>query len=78
MPRPGRHAGRTRNKGGRAKVRPSLLNKAVKFVIPKGQRRATESYLRELFGSAPRGATWVHLAERYPERFADYVEDAEG
>jgi len=68
-----------RAKRGAAKRKQNKLARSVKrapvrWKIPKGQRDTIESIFRDQFGAAPRGTTWSLLAERYPERFRDYLE----
>lgn len=56
----------------------SLRRAPVRWKIPPGKRRLYESIFEDNFGPKPRGvASWNSLAERYPERFRDYVNDAE-
>ncbi len=59
------------------KLRPSLARLPRRWKIPKGVRRQAESVFRDLFGPSPRGTTWAQLAERYPERFRDYLDQAQ-
>lgn len=62
---------------GQKAFRDSLRKVRIKWRIPKGIRDDVEAVFRDLFGKSPRGTTWSALAERYPERFRDYVDRAQ-
>lgn len=59
------------------RVRQSVAKLPRRMKIPKGLRRQAEELFRDLFGPSPRGTTWSALAERYPERFRDYLDQAQ-
>lgn len=37
--------------------------------------RGVESWLRAQLGAPPSGKTWQQIAGKYPERFADYLQE---
>ena len=39
------------------------------------RQRGVESYLRATLGAPPAGKNWAQIAGKYPERFADYLQD---
>ena len=39
------------------------------------KQSVTESFFRDQFGPPPSGQEWHSIAEKYPERFADYVDE---
>jgi len=39
------------------------------------RQRGVESYLRAQLGAPPAGKQWAQIAGKYPERFADYLQD---
>ena len=39
------------------------------------RQRGVESYLRAQLGAPPAGKSWAQIASKYPERFADYLQD---
>ena len=39
--------------------------------------KKSEAYLRAQLGAPPAGKSWVQIAAKYAERFADYLEDLE-
>ena len=40
-----------------------------------GRQRGVEQYLRAQLGAPPAGKSWQQIAGKYPERFADYLQD---
>lgn len=62
---------------GEKAFRSSLRRVKVRWRIPGRIRDQVEELFTDLFGKSPRGTTWSALAERYPERFKDYVDQAE-
>lgn len=62
---------------GEAKLRSSLRKIKKRWNIPDRIRDRVETVFNDLFGKSPRGTTWSALAERYPERFQDYINQAE-
>jgi hypothetical protein len=64
---------------GGTRLKASLRRAPVRWRIPPSRRRAYEQIFEDQFGPKPSGVpSWSTLAERYPERFRDYVADAEG
>jgi hypothetical protein len=62
---------------GQGTLRASLRKVKKRWNIPGRMRDQVEELFRDLFGGSPRGTTWSALAERYPERFKDYVDQAQ-
>lgn len=62
---------------GSKKLRSSLRRVKKRWHIPNRIRDRVEEVFEDLFGKSPRGTTWSALAERYPERFKEYVDQAE-
>jgi hypothetical protein len=63
---------------GGQRMRASIRRAPVRWRIPPSKRRQYESIFLDQFGKKPKGVTsWTTLAERYPERFRDYVTQAE-
>lgn len=58
------------------KLRSSLRRVKKRWNIPGRIREKVEGVFEDLFGPSPRGTTWAALAERYPERFRDYIDQA--
>jgi hypothetical protein len=52
----------------------SVRKAPIRWRIPANLRRRYDSFFTDIFGKSPRGTTWSALAERYPERFRDYID----
>ena len=48
-----------------------------RFISKKAavRQHGVESYLRAQLGAPPAGKNWQQIAGKYPERFADYLQD---
>lgn len=62
---------------GEKRLRSSLRKIKKRWHIPNRIRDRVEETFTDLFGKSPRGTTWSALAERYPERFKEYIDQAE-
>jgi len=72
--RAGKRAKRGAAKRKQNKLARSVKRAPVRWKIPRNKRESIEAIFRDQFGAAPRGTSWSLLAERYPERFRDYLD----
>lgn len=62
---------------GKTQLRASLRKVKKRWNIPGRIRDQVEEIFIDLFGQSPRGTSWSALAERYPERFKEYIDEAQ-